>query len=568
MRNRLFAALFLLLTTVVVNAAPPASLVFVNGAVYTVDAARSWASALAISGERISYVGEDAVAKTFIGPDTRVINLNGRMLLPGFQDSHVHPGMVANPENTVKLDGIMRAADVLETIRVFAVAHPDAAWIEGGGWDEGAFLPSGLPTRQMLDSVVADRPVFLYNNSGHGAWANSAALTAAGIDASTPDPANGLIQRDAGGTPTGVMHEDTAMALVEAVIPPWTHEDHVNNLAAALKVMQHLGITALEEAMATPEIAAAYKTLDKRGELSQRSTLCLHHDPDLDDETQIKSFLTQRQELAGDRLQAGCVKLFLDGAYGSHTVVLLEPYSDDPETYGRGELFIERDRLMRLVTRLDAEGFQIHVHAQGDGAVRAALDAFAEARRHNGFRDNRHTIAHLCLIDDADLPRFRKLGVIASFSPLWSLGDPWETVFAPRLFGAERASQIFKTRSSLEAGVMIAWGSDWDVTSVSPLEGLETATTHRYPGGIDLEGKVDSVWNPTERVSLEQAIVAYTSAGAYLMHDDKQRGSLVTGKLADLVVLDRNLFATPPLEIHDAQVMMTVIGGQVIVDEL
>jgi predicted amidohydrolase YtcJ len=353
------------------------------------------------------------------------------------------------------------------------------------------------------------------------------------------------------------------MALMEAVIPPWTHEEHVRNLTTALREMSRLGITALEDAMATPEIAAAYKTLDDRGELYQRSRLCLPFEPEEDDETQFRSFLTQRAELAGNRLSANCVKLFLDGAYGSHTVVLLEPYSDDA-SYGKGELFIERERLIRLVSRLDATGFQIHVHAQGDGAVRAALDSFAEARRRNGFRDNRHTIAHLCLINAADIPRFRSLGVIANFTPLWSLGDAWETVFAPRLFGPERSQHIFETRTLLDAGVMLVWGSDWDVTGVSPLDGLETATTHRYPGGIDLEGKVDSTWNPGERVSLEQAIVAYTSTGAYLMHDDTSRGSLTAGKLADLVVLDKNLFETAPLDIHNVQVDMTVIGGEVV----
>ncbi len=354
------------------------------------------------------------------------------------------------------------------------------------------------------------------------------------------------------------------MALVDAVIAPLTAEARVVNLSAALAEMSRLGITALEDAMATPEIARAYKTLDERAELHQRTNLCLAHDPAEDDDAQIRSFLAQRAELAGRRLRAGCVKLFLDGAYGSHTVVLLEPYSDDPERYGRGELFVDQSRLDRLVTRLDAEGFQVHAHAQGDGAVRAALDAFAVARRRNGFRDNRHTIAHLCLIDATDIPRFRTLGVIANMTPLWSLGDAWETVFAPRLFGPERSQRIFQTRTLLGAGVTIAWGSDWDVTGVSPLDGLETATTHRYPGGIDLAGNEDSAWIPEERVSLEQAIVAYTSGGAYLMHDDSERGSLSAGMLADFVVLDSNLFERAPLEIHTVQVDMTVVGGQVV----
>lgn len=563
MKHRLSISILALAWASASPADTPADLVFVNGAVYTVDAARSWASALAVSGDRISYVGEDAVARTLVGPGTRLVDLGGRMLLPGFQDVHVHPGMVADPEDTVKLDGIMRSEDVLEAIRLFADSHPDAPWIQGGGWDEGAFLPGGLPNRQMLDAVIPDRPVYLYNNSGHATWSNSAALKMAGINAATLDPVNGHIQRDAQGEPTGVLHE-TAMSLMDAVIPPATHEDNVRNLAAALEVMKRLGITGLSEAMATEDIAAAYKTLDEQGRLQQHSTLCLNHDPELDDETQIARFLALREDLASPQLQAGCVKLFLDGAYASHTLLLLEPYSDDPETYGRGKLFIPRERLIKLVTRLDAEGFQVHMHAQGDGAVREGLDAIAAARKANGFRDNRHVIAHLCLIDDTDLLRFRELGVIASFSPLWSKGDPWEAVFAPILFGPERASTLFKTRSALDAGVMIAWGSDWDVTSVSPLEGLETAITHRYPGGKDPEGNSDATWNPGERVNLAQAIAAYTSAGAYVMHGDQSRGSLEAGKLADLVVLDRNLFDTPELEIHHTRVMMTVIGGQIV----
>lgn len=275
-------------------------------------------------------------------------------------------------------------------------------------------------------------------------------------------------------------------------------------------------------------------------------------------------FLRQRAALAGRRLRATCVKILLDGAYGSHTLVLLQPYSDDPNRYGRGKLFVDQERLNRLVTRLDAEGFQIHMHTRGDGAVHAALDAFAEARRKNGFRDNRHTLAHLCLIDAADIARFRTLQVIANMTPPWSLGDAWETVFAPRLFGPIRSEHIFKTRTLLDSGVILVWGSDWPVTGVSPLDGLETTVTHRYPGGRDLNGKEDRTWNPEERVTLEQAITAYTAAGAYLMHEDTIRGALSVGKAADLVVLNRNVFEMSPLDIHYVQVDMTVLDGKVV----
>jgi predicted amidohydrolase YtcJ len=545
-------------------AGPPGDLVFLNGAVYTVDAARSWASALVVTRDRITYVGDDATARTFVGPATRLVDLDHRMLLPGFQDSHVHPAGAPNRAASLDLHGLTRREQVIDRVRQYAKAHPEKAWIVGDGWDESAFLPSGQPTREMLDAAVPDRPAYLNDNSDHEGWANSRALAAAHITGETPDPPNGRIERDSKGQPTGSLQEESAMNLVRAVIPPRSAEEWVVNLSAALREMTRLGFTALEDADATADIARAYHTLDQRADLDLRTNLCLPFNPAEDDEAQIQSFLAQRTALAGRRLHANCVKFFLDGAYGSHTVFLLQPYSDDPKKFGQGKLFVDQERLNRLVSRLDAAGFQIHMHAQGDGAVRAGLDSFAEARRENGFRDNRHTLAHLCLIDAADIPRFRTLKVIANMTPLWSLDDAWETVFAPRLFGPERSRRIFQTRTLLDSGVILVWGSDWPVTGVSPLDGLETAITHRYPGGKDLDGKEDHTWNPQERVSLEQAIVAYTSAGAYLMHDDAARGSLSAGKAADLVVLSKNLFETAPLDIHSVQVDMTVLAGKVI----
>ena len=542
--------------------APPADLVFVNGAVYTVDAARSWASAIAVTGDRIAYVGDDATARTFVGHGSRVIDLNHRMLLPGFQDSHVHPGMVPNPATSLDLHGLGSREQIFERIRHFARAHPEKPWIVGDGWDEVAFLPSGMPTREMLDELVQDRPAFVTDNSGHDAWVNSRGLAAAHITAAMPDPPNARIERDAMGRPTGLLHEDAAMDLVLSLIPPALPREQLVDLSAALDQMTRSGFTALEDAMATPEISRAYQTLDRQGALKLRVNLCLPFQPEKDDEAQVQSFLAQRTALAGHLLRATCVKFFVDGA-AAHTVALLQPYSDDAK-FGSGRLFVERDRLNRLVSRLDAAGFQVHMHAQGDAAVRAGLDSFAEARRNNGIRDNRHTIAHLWLVDPDDIPRFKALGVIANMTPLWSLGDTWETVDAPRMFGPQRSRHLFPTRSLLESRAILVWGSDWPVTGVSPLDGLETAVTHRYPGGRDQFGKEDQSWHPEERVSLEQAIVAYTSAGAYFMHDDATRGTLAPGKTADLVVLEKNLFEIAPLDIHKVQVDMTVLGGKVV----
>ena len=539
-----------------------ADLVLVNGAVYTADAARSWASAVAVRNRRIVYVGTDAGAKALMTARTRVIDLDRRMLLPGFQDSHVHPTHVPDPEREIDLDGLKTREALRARIREYAIAHPQRTWILGNGWDESAFLPSGRPTRDLLDDIVPDRPAFFVNNSLHQAWANTAALAAAGITRATPQPENGEIVRDAAGDATGSLQE-AAMTLVSAVIPAPTLQERADTIAAALRQMNRLGITALQDAAASSTDVQAYRLLQRRHGLTARVSLCQRFDPLQPDEAaQIRQFVATRAALGGD-LRANCVKVILDGGYGSRTVALLKPYVDDPNK-GTGQLYVSPQRLTELVKHLDALDFQVHIHAIGDRTVRTALDAIEAARAANGPRDTRHCLAHLSLIDAADLPRFRDLGVIANMTPLWSRGDPWQTVFAVRMFGAERAAQSYRTRSLLDSGAVLVWGTDWPVTGVSPLDGLETAVTHRYPGGHDPAGAEDAAWNPGERLSLPQALVAYTAAGAYLLHDEQQRGTIEPGKLADLVVLSRNLFQVPALEIHTVQVDMTLLGGQVI----
>ena len=542
----------------------PGDIVFVNGSAYTLDTARSWASALVVTGSRITYVGEDAKARSFIGPDTRVIDLEHRMLLPGFEDSHVHPTTVANPATSLDLFGLTTREQIFAKIRKYAKDHPEKKWIIGQGWDEGAFLPAGLPTKEMLDAVVPDRPAYIPSKPGHAAWVNSAALRAAHITEQTQDPPNGRLERDSEGHITGVLHETNAQALVTSVIPPLPVDERVVNLKASLDLMTSLGVTSLMDAMVTPEIAETYQVMEQRGLLNIRTTLCLLYNPDEDDETQIKRFVEQRASLIGGRIRAPCVKIYTDGSYGAHTIALLQPYNDYPQKFGRGKLFVEPERLKSVVTRLDALDFQVHLHATGDRAVRTALDALAEARRQNGFRGNRDTIAHLALVDATDIPRFRLLHVIANMSPIWSMDDPWEAVFAPRLFGAERAAHNYPMRSLLDTGAIVVWGSDWPASSVAPLDGIEVATTHRYPGGKDPDGRADHVFNPGQRLSLEQALVAYTSAGAYLLHDEGTRGTLEVGKLADLVVLERNLFEIPAFDIHRTRVDMTIVDGKVV----
>ncbi len=540
-----------------------ADTVFLNGAVYTVDATHPTAAAVAIAQGRIVYVGADAAARKYVGSKTRVIDLQGRTLLPGFQDSHLHPGLAPNPDTTLDLGGLKTREEILGRIRAFALAHPGKLWIVGTGWAESAFLPSGQPTREMLDAAVPDRPVFLTNNSQHMGWASSRALAQSGIVPTTPDPPNGRIERDAAGLPTGVVQE-AAMDVVRNAIPPLSTAEIADDLTAAFNDLKRNGITAFVDAAARPPVVQAYAALAHAGRIDQRAHICQYYDPALDDELQVRDLLSRRKDFVGTSVDAGCVKIVLDGAYGSHTVALLEPYSDEPERFGHGQLFLAPGRLERVVVRLDAEGFQVHVHALGDGAVRASLDAFAAARRVNGVRDSRHTLAHLALIDAADLPRFKALGVVANMSPLWNRGDPWETVFAPKMFGSQRSAQMYLTRSLLDSGATLVWGSDWPVTGVDPLDGIETAVTRRYPGGRNSEGVADSSWLPAQRVTLPEAVAAYTASGAYLLHDEAERGTIAVGKLADLVVLSRNLFAADPLAIHTIEVDMTLVGGQVV----
>jgi hypothetical protein len=540
-----------------------ADTVFLDGAVYTVDAARPTAAAVAIAQGRIVYVGTDAGARKYVGSKTRVIDLQGRTLLPGFQDSHLHPGLVPNPDSTLDLGGLKTREEILGRIRGFAAAHPRKEWIVGTGWDESAFLPSGQPTRELLDAAVPDRPAFLTNNSQHMGWANSLALAKSGVLSSTPDPLNGRIERDATGRPTGVLQE-AAMDLVRGAIPPLSTAEIAADLAAALDELKRNGITAFVDAASHPPLMQAYAALARAGRIEQRAHICQYYEPALDDDPQVADLVNRRKAFVGTSVDANCVKIVLDGAYGSHTVALLEPYSDEPETFGHGKLFLDPDRLKRVVGRLDAEGFQVHVHALGDGAVRASLDAFADARRVNGVRDSRHMLAHLAMIDAADLPRFTALGVVANMSPLWNRGDPWETVFAPQMFGPERSANLYLTRSLLDAQAALVWGSDWPVTGVDPLDGIETAVTRRYPGGKNPEGVADAPWIPAQRVTLPEAVAAYTVSGAYLLHDEAERGTIALGKLADLVVLSRNLFRTDPLAIHAIEVDMTLVGGQVV----
>ncbi len=538
----------------------PADLVLQGGAVYTLDAARSWAETVAVRGDTIVYVGPDAGAARFIGPDTQVVDLAGRMLLPGFQDAHVHPVWAGVTLLSIALHDLETPEQYVAAVAAYAAAHPDAPWLLGAGWLLSSF-PGGIPDRRLLDAVVPDRPVAISSADGHSLWVNTRALDLAGITRDTPDPPGGRIDRDASGEPVGALQEG-AGDLVYAKAPAITPEQAEAGLRTALSVLNGFGITSFQDASAPVSGKEAFRSLDAyrafdaRGELSARVVASLWWERSEGGE-QLERLLRARQDYTGGRLRATTVKIMQDGVLENHTAALLEPYLGG--VGGRGMPMLEPELLSRVVTRLDREGFQVHFHAIGDAAIRQCLDAVEAARRANGARDARHHISHLELIDPADVPRFRRLGVVANFQPLWAFADAYIVDLTLPFLGPERGRWIYPIGSVLRSGAVVAFGSDWDVSSPNPLEEIEVAVTRLGP-----DGEGDEPFLPEERVGLHDALAAFTINAAYVnLHEDRT-GSIEVGKRADLVVLERNLFDVPAAEISEVGVRATLLDGQVV----
>lgn len=530
-----------------------ADLILRNGTVYTVDAARSRGNAVHIRDGRIHAVGRGQELPA--APSTEVIDLDGRFVLPGFQDAHVHPptgglgllrcNMHEDDDRAAYLAGIAR----------YALEHPGEEWVLGGGWAMDAF-PGGTPTREELDEIIPDRPAFLVNRDGHGAWVNSVALKLAGIDRSTADPSDGRIERDAMGEPAGTLQEG-AMELVRRVIPPDTAETYLRGLEVAQDYLLRLGITAWQDADVTPLTETAYRMLAEAGGLHARVVGALWWERS-EGEEQIERLIERRAAgLAG--FQPTSVKMMLDGVFENFTASLIDPYLDGTgqprET--RGIDFIDPDLLCRYVTVLDAEGFQVHFHAIGDRAVRNALDAVEAARRANGPNDLRHHISHIQVVHPDDIPRFRTLGVVANGQPFWACMDGYQSELTIPFLGSDRSAGQYPFASLLRAGATLAFGSDWSVSTPNPLIEIETAVTRVSP-----DDRTMPVFYPGERVALGDAIAAFTIGSAYVNHREFDTGTIEPGKLADLVVLDRDPFGEGP--IGDVNVDLTMIGGSIL----
>jgi predicted amidohydrolase YtcJ len=532
-------------------------LLLTGGRVHTVDAARTTAEAVAVSDGRIAAVGTATELRELAGRATRVVELEGRMVLPGFQDAHLHPPQGGLVELQCGLHEATSKQECLDTIARYAAEHPDRDWILGDGWSIDSF-PGGTPHKEDLDAIVGDRPIFLTNRDGHGAWVNSRALSLAGVTRDTPDPADGRIERDESGEPAGTLQEG-AMDLVERLAPEPTAAEWEEAILRAQAHLHRLGITVWQDATVYPETLAAYRTVAERGLLTARVEGNLLWTRERGEE-QVDDLLARREQGTVGRLRLRGAKIFQDGVLENFTGAVLEPYLDGngASTGNRGIGMHEPEELAHMVTLLDREGFQVHLHALGDRAVRESLDAIEVALRTNGRRDARHHLAHLQLVHPDDVPRFRALGVVANCQPLWAcLSGYVEDITLP--FLTEDAARTMYPFGSLHrAGATLAFGSDWTVSTADPMPQIEVAVRRVEPGG---EGKP---LLPDERLDLPTALAAFTIGSAYVNRLERETGSIEPGKLADLVVLDRDLLAPDAGPPSEARVLLTLVEGEAV----
>jgi predicted amidohydrolase YtcJ len=477
------------------------------------------------------------------------------MLLPGFQDGHVHPIDSGVGLGDCTLDDLTTAAAIADSLRKCARAHPEWAWIRGGGWQLPVF-PDANPSKTLLDQAVPGRPALIYAADGHSAWANSKALTLARVTKDTPDPAHGRIERDPKTRePGGTLRED-AVTLVSKIMPERTPAELSAGLQRAQKLANSFGITTVFSAATDEAELKTYTEADRKGALTVRVIAAIHLDDPLPDSL-LPKLRELRAKYATPLVHPTAVKLFADGVIEARTAALLAPYRG---LHGNaGKPIYDPNRLKDLAAELDRDGFQIHVHAIGDWAIRMTLDAFAYARARNGAHDARHTITHLQLVDPDDIPRFRALGVIANFQALWANGDEYLTRLAEPALGPTRSRWQYPIARVVRTGAVVSGGSDWSVSSLNPLDAIEVGITHQQPDQPN-----QRPWNPAERVDLATMIAIYTINAAYQNHLENETGSIETGKLADLIVLDRNLFETPVEEIHTVRVLRTLLEGRTV----
>ncbi len=548
-----------------------ADLVFTGGPVYTADQARRrlvpagpGASAVAVAGGRIIAVAAagSRPVRELTGPATEIIDLGGRALLPGFQDAHVHPAFAGVTMVGCNLIGAASLDEALARIRSYADARPGQGWIAGAGW-RMEWFPGGTPGRELLDQVTGGRPAFLLNRDAHGAWASTRALELAGIDARTPDPPDGRIERESGGAPQGTLHEGAA-TLAGSHLPPVSAAD---KLAGLLLAQQHLharGITAWQDAIVGDYLGSAdplpaYLAAARGGQLTARVAGALWWDRRRG-LGQLDDLLSRREEGQAGRFRANTVKIMLDGVAENFTAAMIEPYHDSCGQAGhRGLCYVDPAELREAVTRLDAEQFQVHFHAIGDRAVRQALDAVEAAVAANGRTGHRHHIAHLQVMHPADIPRFAALDVTANMQALWAAHEPQMDELTIPFIGPQRAARQYLFGDLARSGARLAAGSDWAVSSANPMRAIHVAVNRALPGAV---GSDAEPFLPEQRLGLAEALAAYTIGSAYVNHTDGETGTVEPGRLADLIVLDRDPFAVPPGDLASLRVLATYVEGE------
>jgi predicted amidohydrolase YtcJ len=543
----------------VANAQNQADLILTHGKIWTENPKQPEVEAIAIAGNRIVALGDDAAISALAGPHTTVIDLKGRRVVPGFNDAHVHFYMGGEGLTSVQLHDASSPEEFRQKIAAFARTVPKGEWIVNGNWDHERWTPADLPTHQLIDDVTPDNPVFVNRSDGHMCLANALAMKLAGVNQNTKDVPGGVIVRDAQGNPTGIF-KDAAKTLIEHAQPHPTMEHILSAIKAAQNYASENGVTSVQDmgvftaqgVETMVDVIKGYQILERRGELNVRVST---HIPLPDWKRDASAGIMA--DFGDEKLQVGALKSFADGSLGSTTAWFFEPYTDAPNTSGipSAEL-LHPDEQYAHMRDADRAGLQICVHAIGDRANKTILDFFERLEKDNGARDRRLRIEHAQHLRPADIPRFAQLHVIASVQPYHAIDDGrW----ADKRIGAERVKTTYAFRSLLDSGTVLAFGSDWFVAPMSPLMGIYAASTRRT-----LDGKHPEGWVPEQKISVAEAVHAYTIGSAYASMEERMKGSLEPGKLADLAVLSEDIFKVDPVEIQNTKVDLTVFDGKII----
>ncbi|MFL6299398.1 MAG: amidohydrolase [Terriglobales bacterium] len=531
---------------------PAADLIVTNAKIWTVDQAHPSAQAVAVLGDRIVAVGSNSEVDLWRGPRAQVIDAHGRLLLPGFNDAHVHFISGGAALEQIDLKSTTTKQEFIKKVAEYVARTPKGEWLLGGNWDDQQLTPVELPTKDWIDAVSPATPVFLYRYDGHMSLANSLALKLAGITRESKDPPGGVIVRDSNGEPTGLLKDAAQDSVYNHVVPPMTHDQRLRAARNALQHAASLGVTSVQDMNPADADIAVYSELAEKGELTTRIYVA-----PLETEVQDWAKLGLRHSFGSPYLRVGALKGYADGSLGSSTAAMFAPFADD--SHNSGLLSDEMQPLegMRArLTKADAAGLQICIHAIGDRGISMTLDLFQDVVKANGARDRRFRIEHSQHMAAKDFDRYAKLGVIASMQPYHAIDDGrW----AEKRLGPERIKRTYAFRTFLDHGVHLAFGTDWTVAPLDPMQGLYAAVTR-----ATLDGKNPNGWLPEQKLTIQEAIAAYTSGSAYAEFQEKEKGTISAGKLADMVLLDRDILTIPANETKNAKVRLTVVGGKVV----